>query len=79
MLVESQNKLRNDQDSTKKFEAVKHRKYCKPRSMENEVIKCQNRNETLYTDGNDEEIENSSDSYTNSSEETRDNTPKLVQ
>ena len=46
--------------------------------MENEAIKCQNRNETLYTDGNDEETENSSDSYTNSSEETRDNTPKLV-
>ena len=27
MLVESQNKLRNDQKSTEKFETVKHRKY----------------------------------------------------
>ena len=32
----------------------------------------------LYRDGNDEETENSSDSYTSSSEETPDNTPKQV-
>ena len=43
MLVESQNKSRNDQKSTEKFEVVKHRKYCKPRSIENELINCQNR------------------------------------
>ena len=41
MLVESQNKLRNDQNSTEKFKVVKHRKYCKPRSVENEPINCQ--------------------------------------
>ena len=78
MLVESQNKSRNDQKSTEKFEVVKHRKYCKPRSIENKPINCQNRYETLYTDGNDEESENSSYSYTSSSEETPDNTPKQV-
>ena len=72
MLVESQNKSRNDQKSTEKFEVVKHRKYCKPRSIENEPVNCQNRYETLYTDGNDEESENSSDSFTSSSEETPD-------
>ena len=58
MLVESQNKLRNDQKSKEKFEVVKHRKYCKPRSIENEPIKSQNRYETLYTDDNDEEMAN---------------------
>ena len=63
MLVKSQNKSRNDQKSTEKFEVVKHKKYCKPRSIENELINCQSRYETLYTDGNDEESENSSDSY----------------
>ena len=78
MLVESQIKTRNDQNSTEKFEVVKHRKYCKPRSTENEPINCQNRYETLYKDSNDEESENSSDSYTSSSEETPDNTPKQV-
>ena len=78
MLVESQNKSRNDQKSTEKFEIVKHRKYCKPRSIENEPINCQNRYETLYTDGNDEESENSSNSLTSSSEETPDNTLKQV-
>ena len=78
ILVGSQNKFRNDQMSTEKFEAVKHRKYCKPRSIENEPIKCQNRCETLCTDGNDEETGNPSDSYTSSSEETPDNTPKQV-
>ena len=62
----------------KNFEVVKHRKYCKPRSIENELINCQNRYETFYTDGNDEESENSSDSFTSSSEETPDNTPKQV-
>ena len=35
MLVESQSKSCNDQKPTKKFEVVKHRKYCKPRSIEN--------------------------------------------
>ena len=79
MLVKSQNKSRNDQKSTEKFEVVKHRKYCKPRSIDNEPIKCQDRYETLYTDGNDEETENSSDSYTRSPEETPDSTPKQVQ
>ena len=64
MLVESQSKSRNDQKSTEKSEVVKHRKYCKPRSIENEPISCKNRYETLYTDGNDKESENSSDSYT---------------
>ena len=64
MLVESQNKSRKDQKSSDKFEVVKHRKYCKPRSIENEPISCKNRYETLYTDGNDKESENSSDSYT---------------
>ena len=78
MLVESENKLRNDQKSTGKFKVVKHRKYCKPRSIKNEPINCQNRYETLYTDDNGEESENSSDSYTSSSEETPDNTPKQV-
>ena len=43
LLVESQNKSRNDQKSTEKFEVVKHRKYCKPGSIENELINCQNR------------------------------------
>ena len=56
MLVESQNKLRKDGKSTEKSEVVKHKKYCKPRSIENEPINCQNRYETLYTDGNDEEL-----------------------
>ena len=55
-----------------------NRKYCKLRSIENEPINCQNRYETLYTDGNDEKSENSSDSFTSSSEETPDNTPKQV-
>ena len=32
----------------------------------------------MYTDDNDEESENSSDSFTSSSEETPDNTPKQV-
>ena len=53
MLVESQNKSRHDQELTKKFEVVKTRKYCKPRSIENKPINCQNRYETLHTDGND--------------------------
>ena len=78
MLVESQNKSRNDQKSTEKFEIVKHRKYCKPRSIEEEPINFQNGYETLYTNGNDDESENSSDSFTSSSEETPDNTPKQV-
>ena len=78
MLVKSQSKSPNDQKSTEKLEVVKHRKYCKPRRIENEPINCQNRYETLYTDGNDEESENSSDSFTSSSEETPDNTPKQV-
>ena len=46
-----------------KFEGVKHRKYCKLRSIENEPINCQNRYDTLHTDDNDEESENSSDSF----------------
>ena len=58
LLVESQNKSRNDQKPTKKFEIVNHRKYCKPRSNENEPINCHNRYETLCTDTNDEESEN---------------------
>ena len=33
---------------------------------------------TLHKNGNDEETENSYDSYTSSSEETPDNTPKQV-
>ena len=53
----------------KNLKVVKHRKYCKPRSIENEPINCQNRYETLYKDSNDEESENSS-------EETPGNTPK---
>ena len=57
IIVESQNISRNDQKSTVKFEIVKHRKYCKPRSIENEPTNCHNRYETLYTDGNDEESE----------------------
>ena len=76
MLVETQNKSRNDQKSAEKFELVKHRKYCKPRSIENEPMNCQNKYEILDTDGHDEESENSYDSYTSSSEETPDNTPK---
>ena len=47
----------NNQKSTEKFEVVKHRKYYKPRSIENEPINCQNRFETLYTDGNYEKTE----------------------
>ena len=66
MLVESQNKSRNDQRSAEKFELVKHRKCCKPRRIENEPINCQNRYETLYTDGIAEESENSSGSFTSS-------------
>ena len=46
MLVESQNKLCNDQKSTETFEVAKYRKYCKWRSIENESIKCQNMYET---------------------------------
>ena len=76
MLVESQNKSRNHQKSTETFEVVKNRKYFKQRSIENEPINYQNRYETLYTDDNDEEWENSSDSYTSSSEETPGNAPK---
>ena len=70
--------MRNDQKSTKNFEVVKHRKYCQPRSIENQPINCQNRYETLYTDGNDKETEISSGSYTSSSEQTPDNTQKQV-
>ena len=40
MLVENQNKSHNDQKSSEKFEVVKHRKYYKPRSIENEPINC---------------------------------------
>ena len=50
----------------------------KPRNIENEPISCQNRYETLYTDSNDEEWKNSSDSFTSSSEKTPDNIPKQV-
>ena len=57
---------------------VKHGKCCKPRSIENEPINCQNRYQISYTDGNDEVSENSSDSFTSSSEETPENTPKQV-
>ena len=78
ILVESQNKLHNDQKATEKFEVVKHRKCCKPKSIETEPINCQKRYETLYIDCNDEETEDSSDSYTSPSEETPDNTPKQV-
>ena len=46
MLVESQNKLCNDQKSTKTFEVAKYRKYCKWRSIENEPIKCQKMHDT---------------------------------
>ena len=58
MLVERQNKSRNHQKSTETFEVVKSRKYCKPRSIENEPTNCQNRYEILHTDGNDEDSEN---------------------
>ena len=75
MLLESQNKSRKDQKSSEKFEVVKPRKYCKPRSIKNEPMSCKNRYETLYTDGNDEDSPNS---YTNSSEEPPDNTLKQV-
>ena len=78
MLVESQNNSRKSQKSSEKFEVVKHRKYCKPRRVENEPISCKNRYDTLYTDCNNEESENLSNSYTRSSEETPDNTPKQV-
>ena len=78
MLVESQTISHNDQKPTEKIQSVKHRKYRKPRRTENETINCENRYETLYTDGNDEESEKSSDSFTSSSEETPDNTPKQV-
>ena len=71
-------KINCDQKSTETFEVVKHRKCCKPRSNENEPINCQNRYQTLYTDGNDEESGNSFDSFTSSSEETPDNKPKQV-
>ena len=49
-------------------------------SIENEPINknCQNRYETLYTDGNDGESGNSSDIFTSPSEETPDNTEKQV-
>ena len=62
--------LRSNQNSTKKIEVVKHREYSKPRSIENETITCYDRYETLHADGDDNETENSSDSYTSSSEET---------
>lgn len=64
MPIQSQNKLLSNPDLTEKFEVVKHRKYCKPRSIKNEPIKCQNSNVTLHTDDNSRETENSSDSYT---------------
>ena len=76
MLVESQTISHNDQKPTEKIQSVKHRKYRKPRRTENETINCENRYETLYTDGNDEESEKSSDSCTSSSEKTPDNRPK---
>ena len=72
--------MRNNHKSTEKFEVVKHRKYCKTRSIE-KPIKCQNRYATLYVNGNDDEKTYSLgafDSYTSSSEETPDNTPKQV-
>ena len=47
MHVESQKKLRSDQNSSEKFEVVKDRKYRKSRSIEKEAIKCQNRHETF--------------------------------
>ena len=78
MLAKSQNRSPNDEKSTEKFEVTKHTKYGKPRSIENEQINCQNRYEILYTDSNDEESEKSSDSFTSSSEETPDSTPKQV-
>ena len=62
--------MRNNKNSTKKFEVVKHREYFKPSSIENEPINCHDRYETLYADRDDNETENSSDSYTSSSEET---------
>ena len=66
------------QRSKLKSEVVKHRKYCQARSIENESIKCQNRYETLYTDGNNEETGHLYGSYTSSSKETPNNTPKQV-
>ena len=50
--------------STEKFQVVKHRKYCKTRTIENKPINCQSGNESLYTDGDGEETENSPDSHT---------------
>ena len=47
MHVESQKKLRNDQNLSEKFEVIKERKYRKSRSIEKEAIKCQNRHETF--------------------------------
>ena len=61
ILVESQNKSQKDQKSTEKSEIVKHRKYCKPRSAENEPINCQNRHETWHSNSNDDESENAFD------------------
>ena len=57
MLVEIQNKMRNDQNSALKFNVVTHSKYPKPKSTENEEKKSQNRYEILDTDGNDEDTE----------------------
>ena len=78
MLVQNQKNSRYDLKSKETFEVVKHRKYCKASSIKNEPIKCQNRYKTLYTDGNDEESENASSSYTSSLEGTPENTPNQV-
>ena len=78
MLVQSQNKFHNYKKPTEKFGVVKHKKYCKPRNIENKPNNCENRYETLHTDGNGEETEKSSDSCTIPSEGTPDNTPKQV-
>ena len=78
MLVQNQKNSRNDLKSKETFEVVKHKKYCKARSIKNEPIKCQNRYKTLYRDGNDEESENASSSYTSSLEGTPKNTPNQV-
>ena len=69
MLIENQNVLNEvdlESNSTKKFEIVTRKSNKKQNIHNTDKIKCSNRYETLYTDGNDDESCNSYGSSTSS-------------
>ena len=73
MLIENQNYLNKvdlESNSTQKFETVRRKLNRRQSIHKADEIKCSNRYETLYTDGNDDESCNSCHSGTSSDSST---------